>query len=305
MTSDRRDSSSILASLSDAQYRLLVLAANAVLIGALLTLRFCYDPELPPMPPEPKGPSAAEARAASQRVDKRVEVYKKHLRRDARELGLGAPPSVEDMAELIPYRQSRMRHLLIPGRKDTVEFAGLRLKLRIGEVEGSVRPHMLLDIENTTDTPVAYRVTTRPSKGVAPCSKKRDLGHNAIAVAAGSTETRSECIYRRPWGLEIQRIEVMPVKPLSHRYLSLVPPSTLGIDARVAGGHLPAGGGRLCNAFLSGRNQRALQSGHLTWRDLVDFYARHPCRVYDFPSSYRAFTPQDGDTAILPSAVGR
>ena len=294
--------SSVLSRLSDVQFRGLVVAINVVLIIFVMRLRFCYEPVLPPKPAKPKAVSIADAKATSMRVDRNTEVYAQFLTRDSREHGL-EPIPVKVMAKAIPYRQSRMRHLLVPGKKDSVHFAGLKLTVRAGKVPNSARTHMLLDIENTTESPMAYRVVTRPSKGVRPCHKKKDLGHNAIAVAALGKETRTECIYRRSWGLEVERIEVMPLTELSYFYVSAVRPSTLGIDDRVSGGHLSAGGGKLCKSLLSSRTRRALHSGDLGWRDLVDFYSRHPCKTYDFPSDYRAWN-EDSESP-LPAVQGR
>ncbi len=46
---------------------------------------------------------------------------------------------------------------------------------------------------------------------------------------------------------------------------------------------------------------QAVRSGierhEISWRDLVDFYARHRCQTYQFPTSYRALT-SDGERPI-------
>jgi len=291
----------MLSRLSEMQFRVAVIAVNAVLVVLILRLRFCYEPELPPKPSKPAGVSIADAKATAARVDRNRQVYAEYLTRDSREFGI-APTSVKDMAKAIPYRQSRMRHLLVPGKNDSTQFAGLKLTVRAGKVPNSSREHLLLDITNTTDAPIAYRIATRPSKGVQPCAKKRDLGYNAIAVAAGATETRTECIFKRSWGLEISRIEVMPLSKLSYFYVSQLLPSTLDIEGRVAGGHLPPGGGAPCKSLLSSRTRRAMESGQIEWRDIVDFFARHPCKTYDFPSDYKAWN-KDAQ-AELPALSG-
>jgi len=291
----------MLSRLSEMQFRAAVIVVNAILVILILRLRFCYEPELPPKPSKPAGVSIADAKATAARVDRNREVYGEYLVRDSREHGV-EPVTVQQMAKAIPYRQSRMRHLLVPGKNDSTQFAGLKLTVRAEKVPNSSREHLLLDVTNTTDEPMAYRVVTRPSKGIQPCHKKKDLGHNAIAVAAGATETRTECIFRRSWGLEIERIEVMPLNKLSYFYVSQLQPSTLGIDSRVAGGHLPPGGGAPCKSLLSSRTRKALDSGQLEWRDLVDFFARHPCKTYDFPSDYKAWN-KDAE-ADLPAVQG-
>jgi hypothetical protein len=46
-----------------------------------------------------------------------------------------------------------------------------------------------------------------------------------------------------------------------------------------------------------------LEQGQIGWRDLVDFYARHRCPTYRFPSSYRAFR-SDGERQVPDIAAG-
>ena len=36
--------------------------------------------------------------------------------------------------------------------------------------------------------------------------------------------------------------------------------------------------------------RNALAKNLATWRDIVDFYGRHRCETYRFPTGYRAFT---------------
>ncbi|MBT8492769.1 MAG: hypothetical protein KJO07_06885 [Deltaproteobacteria bacterium] len=283
-------SSSFLPQLSDSQFRIVVAVVNVILIAVVLRMRFCYEPELPAKPPRPKAVTAGEAKRTALNIDRNAQVYAEYLSRDSRRHGLTLM-SATTMARAIPYRQSQMRHTLFPGKKkSSARFGGLALKVRAGKVEGTARTHLILDIENTTDKYLAYRIETRPTKGLAPCSKKRDIAYNAMAVAPKGKESRTECIYRDGWGLAITRIEVMELNPLSFYYVSSLPAKAVGLEGRLARGHLTADGSKPCKEFLSARTRRALEVGEVRWRDLIDFYARHSCETYDFPRSYTAWT---------------
>jgi len=125
------------------------------------------------------------------------------------------------------------------------------------------------------------------------------LDHNAQVVAKGGREERSECDYHDGMSLEIDRIESVELLPLQAYYVSRVPPLALGSEPRLAHGHDPElpTGQSVCNIALSQAQRAAIANGDVTWRDLVDFYARHRCDTYRFPSSYRAFT-KDDDRAL-------
>jgi hypothetical protein len=58
----------------------------------------------------------------------------------------------------------------------------------------------------------------------------------------------------------------------------------------------------LCRLYQSAEIDNDLRSGLTSWRDLIDFYARHRCKTYTFPSRYRALMP--GGTISLPSVSG-
>jgi hypothetical protein len=74
--------------------------------------------------------------------------------------------------------------------------------------------------------------------------------------------------------------------------VSSLPAAALDLDPRdrlAARGHRPAGGRSPCRVFHSAEVSSAVASGSATWRDLIDFYARHSCAIYSFASDYKAF----------------
>lgn len=189
------------------------------------------------------------------------------------------------MSDVFEHSADRTRRDLEPGR--SIETIGLRLSLSVQDV--GRRQQMLLRIDNLTDQHFAYRVVTRPSRGEAGCGRKETLYYNANAIRPGETLTRSECTYGRGWVLEIQAVETVTLPELGFHYVSAVPPRQFGIDTRLADGHTAPGRQPLCNLVLPGTIVRARDDGEISWRDMIDFYARHSCERYQFPRDYKAF----------------
>ena len=96
----------------------------------------------------------------------------------------------------------------------------------------------------------------------------------------------------------VSKVETMELLPLQSWYLDQVPPEVLGVEPRVAAGH--RGAKSACSTVVPALVRSLEERGEITWRDLADFYARHRCQTYQFPSSYRAFK-NDGERG-LPAA---
>jgi len=76
-----------------------------------------------------------------------------------------------------------------------------------------------------------------------------------------------------------------------------VPPQVVGVEDRLARGHRGESGKQMCSPVVSAAVKGGLDKGDIGWRDLADFYARHRCQTYQFPSSYRAFK-SDGERGL-------
>jgi hypothetical protein len=216
-------------------------------------------------------------------------MYLDFLARDAATAGVRVP-TLDEMGRKLAYRVDDARHVLELG-KPAIEVAGLRLHVeRSGDA-------VVLAIQNLVGSDVAYEVTTSPSIGGALCNGARPLPINAMVIAKGSSETRTECVFRDGISIVVTKVETMEVGPLSSFYLSEVPPTVVGVDERIARGHRGADTKEPCSAVSSQVVRAGLERGDIGWRDLVDFYARHRCQTYQFPSSYRAFK-SDGERAI-------
>jgi hypothetical protein len=100
----------------------------------------------------------------------------------------------------------------------------------------------------------------------------------------------------------VTKVETIEVSPLSAWYLSQLPPSVVGIEPRLARGHRGVQGKDACSAVTPQVVRTGLERGEIGWRDLADFYARHRCQSYQFPSFYRAF--KSDDQFPLPAVAG-
>ncbi len=279
--------------ISDAQFRLGVVAAGVVLVVGITAVRFCGSMSLPPKP-SGIGPQGNSSDLLKKSVASPA-VYQQFLEKDAASAGV-RPPTVEEMSRKFPYRVDEARHVLEVGQP-AIEIAGLKLTARhSGDA-------ILLQIENATSSDLAYAVTTVPAPNISSCNQARPLSFNALVVAKGQSETRVECVWREGMALVVTRVETMELPPLSAWYVSLIPPRILGGDERVLGGHRKPAFQEKCGTQVSQAVRSGLDKGQIGWRDLIDFYARHRCPTYQFPASYRAFK-MDDERAVPAVAAG-
>jgi hypothetical protein len=256
-------------------------------MGIVFKIRFCSELSLPAPPPAP-AVSPEQASDVSRRIGETADQYANYLRADSAAHGIQPPASPESMSAVFPHLVDPTRRTLSPG-DEPIEIAGLRLRVSVQDIADSRRQQMVLSIENTLEEPVAYRVQTRPSVGTKPCHQKQDIRHNAIVIAPGATEMRVECVYRSGWELEVDSVETIQLPELGAIYASWMAPIEIGIDARTSRNHRPIAMAKPCDRHHPASVQRAIERGEISWRDLVDFYARHRCTTYTFPNNYRAF----------------
>lgn len=259
----------------------------AVLVG--LSLRFDYELTLPAKPPPP--PAAEPGDLA--RMDSNPEFYKQYLLDDAKLYGV-EPPTPEDMGKVFAYEQRNEPRIMKPGEQ--IETGTLRVSLRtekkdrtMGSEGTASFDHLILTIENLTDVPVAYRVVTTPNVSADRCAEKADLPANGIALPPRGKAERTECIFLKGMKLRIDTIEAIRLPPLSFHYVSRLSPLHVGVEWRLARAHrVPAG--KPCQNVPDRAIDALMQNGQATWRDVIDFYARHDCERYKFLPGYRAFT---------------
>lgn len=259
----------------------------AALSLGVASLRMCGTIAIPPKPPPPA--VHATAADALKQSGATYASWREGVERDAARVGVPTPSDAV-MASAFVHRVDNERRVIAPG-EGSIEAAGLRLTAGTVAEEGTARQAMILTIENLADTDLAYNVVTTPRPGGAQCNQRQVLPHDAIVVARGQKVTRSECVYRAGMSLAIDRIETLALPRLSSAYVSRLPPAAVGADARLARGHRPAlpASMPVCTTVASQTVRADIESGETSWRDLVDYYARHSCERYQFPEGYRAF----------------
>jgi hypothetical protein len=198
--------------------------------------------------------------------------------------------SLEEMSRKLSYRVDEARHVMEPGTP-AIEVAGLRLHLERASDE------VTMVIQNLVESDVAYEVSTTTSVGDYVCNAARPLPYNAMVLAKGGSETRTECVWRAGMSVIVTKVETVEISPLSAWYLGQLPPKLVGLDDRLVRGHHGVNSGEPCSPMLAQAVRTGMDRGDIGWRDLVDFYSRHRCQSYQFPLKYRAFK-SDGERSL-------
>ncbi len=280
---------------TDQQFRVGVVVGGAALVVVMSYVRFCGGVSLPAKSAAPAAPTGTSAQLLDQTTASPV-VYADFLAHDAGLAGVRAP-TVEDMRKKLAYRVDDARHVIEPGQPP-IELAGLRVHL---ERTGG---DLVMQIDNTLASAVAYQVVTQPSVSVQVCNTARPLAFDAMVIAKGQSQTRTECAWRDGMSIAITKVETLELTPLEAYYVRQVPPQLVGIDDRIARGHQTLDGALRCSAVASQAVQSQVDRGEIGWRDLVDFYARHRCETYHFPLNYRAFKSDDELSIPAPGSTG-
>lgn len=279
--------------LADSHFRYGVLGLAAGLMLLLGTMRFCGEFSLPGKPPAP-AVSVERAKSIAETIKLSSAAYDHYVEKDVASFGARVARA-RDMSTVFRYRADQEPHVLAEG--ETLEKLGLAITLEVGKLKGAKREHMLLTIENKSHKAIAYRVQTKPSAGSRSCKRMTYLRHNAVALPPGGKLTRAECVYRKGWTLEVSEIETVEVPELGFYYVSALDPEGIGLDGRTAKHHQLPHNYMSCTPPTSATRRNAIRSGEITWRDQIDYFARHRCKTYKFPESYRAFR-KDGELPL-------
>jgi hypothetical protein len=270
----------------DLNFKLIVAAIAAVLVGLLTFLRFCGELSLPPKPPPPAATSLGRASDIMSETSGTPAAWRASLAKDAEQAGLPAPDP-DELARAFPFQLDAKPRTLAIG--DSMQAAGLELTLSVLTDPDTGEKSVILEIENLGRSELAYQVVTRPGVNPAACHRRRILVHDAMVLGARARERRSECGYRDDIEIYVDRVETVELPRLSAWYVSRVPPSAVSLDTRLHKGHKPSSGAAPCNVLMSQAIRGGLEAGTIEWRDLVDFFARHRCDTYQFPQGYKAF----------------
>jgi hypothetical protein len=265
-------------------FKVATVAVTTLVAVAAAWLRFGGDVRIPPKPPPPSANTSVDL----DQIARSEQSWRTFLERDAVSAGI-ATPTPEAMGRKLRFRLSEQAVVVAPGEAP-IEMAGLRLTARIEDDIGS-RRLLVLRIKNLTARSLAYHVVTAPRPDGAGCNQRSILAHNALVLEPSAELVRSECSYRPGMSLAIERVETLELDPLMALYVSRLPPRAVGIEPRLALGHAPVlpNTWSMCGSMAAQSVRAAMERGQITWRDLVDFYARHRCGTYNFVEGYRAF----------------
>jgi len=277
-------------------------AGALLLVAVILWLRFREAPAPPPMPPRPATPS----RSALRDMEFSRNVYEAGVLDDAARFGATTTPA--DLEAVLGHQAETIHTALEPGSAP-VEVARLRLSAKLVTLDttsgsGSLPlEHVVLRIENLTDAPLAYRVDTQAGRD---CVSKADVAHDALALPPKGVVERTECVaHSRGDVVALKAVETIALPSLSFYYVSMLYPPHLGEDGRSTRGHTPPKG-EICHNIPEQAIRMALDRGQTTWRDVIDFYARHNCQRYMFPVGYKAFTKTgEHSLPVAPNAIAK
>jgi hypothetical protein len=279
---------------SDFSFKAAVVAAAIALMGIIAIARFHSVPALPPRPMQP----AATQGSAQDLLEKTLRspaVWRNFLATDAGAANVPVP-TVAEMSKRFAYRSDDTRHVLsFKNAKLLYKEVGLELVLERGTHETA-----LLAITNTAASDVAYRIVATPNLGTSVCNAADPVPTNALVIGKGDTERRTVCVFRADLELTVSKVESIELSPLSSWYVQQVNPLAIGLAPRLARSHRSEVSSK-CSPIVPQSVRSGLESGKLTWRDLIDFYARHRCETFQFPNYYRAF--KEDSEIPLPALV--
>lgn len=267
--------------------------------GLALGMAVLFAGGPPAAPPRPHLTPAPAPTSAEMKYS--PTLYRALIEQDARALGVPVPTPAE-ISAVFPYADElpAPRRLKAGATVRTGHLAvSLVVRREAGAVEGqSFRAdHLVLKIENLTGHHLAYRVTTQVADP-ARCDSKGTIPHDAIALRPHETIFRTECLFQKTGDLELRRVEVLQLPPLSYLYVSRLAPGLVLYDRRASAGHtIPKG--EVCPQTFSWREVRdGAARGEIEWRDIIDFYARHNCDEFAFFPGYRY---RRDPAAVLPA----
>lgn len=286
-----------------------VAVCAAIIIVAVVSLRFLQKPPPPPPPPPPPAPEQNVGRI----LRYSPEYYKAAIEEDAKRYKV-APIDPATMAEPLPWAEELSAPRLMKVEKDAFETPHLRVASRVIKEwartpsgQGFKYEHIVLSITNRTSKPVAYLVATSVSHP-EQCRSQGAIEHNAIALAPGETVERTECLWHKNEKLRVDRVEATELTPLGYYYVSRLNPVQIQLDPRTAAGHRVPPPAKECS-FVPWRDiQASAEQAHTGWSDVIDFYARHNCDEYSFYRGYHRWTapgalPSRATAAATPPTV--
>jgi hypothetical protein len=158
--------------------------------------------------------------------------------------------------------------------------------------------HMVATLRNTSTRPIAYFLRV-VSAARGHCKVRGARMHNTMALLPGESAEVVVCAGRG--AVKVEDLRVLEITPIGHVYVSKVPPSAVGYDPVSATAHVPHKRVPMCSMVPGTRISNLLKLGKTSWRDVMDFYARHSCERFQFFAGYTMATEPVKRLPVLPS----
>jgi hypothetical protein len=265
----------------------------AVVVIALVSMRFSHGDPPPPAPTPTVAPLAATVNTSLKFGN---GYYRALVEADAQHYKIPAPSS-DALAQPLVYANELAAPHVLKADRDQLDTPHLHLATHVRKewaMSGSAArmrvEHMLLTITNKSAHTIAYRVETHLANET-PCRSKGAIAQNAIALKPGETIERSECLWSPRETLEVRGVEVLELPDIGYYYVSRLLPYQALLDERSTQGHEPPNKIKTCT-YVPWREIHAASETKdgVSWADVVDFYARHNCDEYSFFTTYRRWT---------------
>ena len=256
---------------------------------------------------EAEAEAKAEAEAAKPKAPPTLEEieaeYRRHVAETAATLGVEAP-SVDALREANTFE-----HLVSHGSTVTISpgtartLGSLRLKVRVDTLNlqrGGIQSkgqHTMLEVTNTTDRPLAYRLIVRKAE-IGDCRSPVVFNYDAMVIDAGAKTEVSVCSGRQ--SAEIIDLRTLSLTEVGARWIRQIPPLAVGNEPMAAKSHEVAEDIEECHEDTT-EIARMMAENLVKWEDVIDFYSRHDCQHYAWASEYRLAKAPLEALPVLPS----
>ncbi|PRQ04204.1 hypothetical protein ENSA5_09880 [Enhygromyxa salina] len=157
--------------------------------------------------------------------------------------------------------------------------------------------HTTLVVTNNGEQPLAYRLFMRKAEG-GECKSPVVFNYDAMVIDPGQTFDISVC--GGSHSVEVIDLRMLEITALGAAWVRQVPPEVVGLLGMAARAHDPGPDVIACKEDAA-EIVRALDEHLVDWEDVIDFYSRHDCQHYPWPSEYRLATEALPSLPIRPA----
>lgn len=190
--------------------------------------------------------------------------------------------------------------VIAPGGRKTIGALSFKVRVETLNLERrgirSKGQHTMLVVENTTDQPLAYRLSVRKAT-VGECRSPVMFHYDAMVIDPGETAEVSVCSGRQ--SAEIIDLRTLAVSKVGARWIRQLPAKAVGNDDMAVTSHEVSEDIEMCD-MGSDETSRAIKENLVKWEDVIDFYSRHDCRHYPWAPQHRLATAPIEKLPIQP-----